>query len=877
MDLVKNTERIRLPNGLTLLLHPMQNSRAAALHFCVQAGYFCETDSEVGLAHLLEHMYFKGSEKFPVPGTMGIRLKALGGTINASTSYDQTNYFCEVPSENLIPAFMIMADAFTAPLFPEDELKKECEVVIEEFNRKLDNPSAYSQEMLIRLAFREHRMKRWRIGTPEQLRSYTRDHLFDYFHRYYQPQNMVIAVAGNFDSAEVLKTVEMLFHQMTGRPLVKDFGPSEPSQNEFRYFTADTTATQSYLHFGFHAPGVLHPDEPLLEFLAFLLSGGRSARLHRHVVERKRSASSASFYFLAYEDAGLLMLSAVTDAEKIREAASDCWSVIQDLRENGITTEELQKVKNRLRLYQAMQAEEALNVAEILSYYEAYGSYHRIEEHLNRMQQIKKEEIIETASRYLQLDGLSVMEYVNSTLPILSPEDYRRHLKDGFVLPETTLAQVFPSESKPVNTNLQTSELPIIRQGHATYIFHPDTHHPFIAAGIFFRGGRNEENDTTAGITHLMHRAALKGTTNFSAAELASRFDSLGNSPRFSCYRDFSGFQMEALPEFFPDMWNLLIHCILDAQFPAAEIETEKGKVLSSIRRNMDDNFVRPAQLFHHAFYGKGHPYGLPETGFEETVLSLNPEDLETWKQRLWSGNRAIITVVGSFDPDQLFEEMEKGISKLSDLVAEITVPPQARTPAGEMNLEIRPKKQTAFILGFPAPPASSAVSVRFDVLQQILSGMGGRLFLNLRSKKALAYTVHAATISSLHGGAFVTYIAGEASKEEQALEAMWHELESLKRDPVDPVELENARNALIGNYTLNTQTASSRVMDYVHSHILGREIPYAGVYKDLVQRVGAAELQHIAQETFLKEISTIGIVRGTGDTSDREGWIAAS
>src|SRR5262249_41405428 len=149
MNPTENTKRIVLANGLTVLTNPLPTSEVTALHFCVKAGYFCETDSEVGLAHLLEHMYFKGSRNFPQPGTIGIRMKGLGGMINATTAYDQTNYFCEVPAESLTPALDMMADAFESPNFPEDELKKECEVVIEEFNRKLDSPASYSQEKLI--------------------------------------------------------------------------------------------------------------------------------------------------------------------------------------------------------------------------------------------------------------------------------------------------------------------------------------------------------------------------------------------------------------------------------------------------------------------------------------------------------------------------------------------------------------------------------------------------------------------------------------------------------------------------------------------------------------------------------------------------------
>ena len=874
---LKNTQRIYFPNGLTLLLHPLQNSEAAALHFCVKAGYFCESDPEVGLAHLLEHMYFKGSERFPEPGTLGIRMKALGGMINASTSYDQTNYFCEVPAENLMPALEIMADAFAAPLFPQDELVKECEVVIEEFNRKLDNPSAYSQELLIQLAYTKHRMKRWRIGTPDQLRSYTRDHLYDYFYRYYQPQNMVVTVAGKFDSNEIRKAVEQLLSTMQNRDLRKDFGPEEPAQNELRYEKKNAVATQSYLHFGFHAPGVLHPDAPAVEVLAFLLSGGKSARLHRHVVERKRTASSASCYYLSYENIGLLMLTAVTVPDKIREAATDSWSVLQNLRENGVASDELQTIKNKLRLHQAMQTEEALSLAELLSYYEAYGSYERIEEHLNRLEQINSDEVIAAARKYVQTGNLSVMEYVNAEVSDISAEEYRQHLLAGYVPPETDLypPYIITAENGKHHA-VQTSERPVLRSGHATYIFQPDQHYPFIAAGIFFRGGRSEETEVNAGITHLLHRCALKGTSEFSAEQLASRFDALGNPPRFGCYRDFSGFSMEALPEFFPDMWDLLIHCIVDAQFPAVEIDTEKGKVLSAIRRNLDDNFVRPVQLFHRAFYGT-HPYALPETGFENTMLAMNQDLLRNWKKRLWNGKRAVIAVVGSFDQQKLFDHLEKAMSRVRESVEDLQAPEPVKTPVQRSEIENRPKKQTAFVLGFPAPPASSTAGPRYDALQQILSGMGGRLFLNLRSKKALAYTVHASANSSLHAGAFVTYIAGEASKEREAVEGMWQELQNLKEHPVTDEEMRNARNALIGGYMLTTQTAGARVMDYVTSHILGRSLPYAPVYRDLVQRVTAAELLEVAQQTFSHDNSTIAIVRGARETPQAENMISSS
>jgi zinc protease len=872
---LENTKRHRSKNDLTILTHTLPNSEVAALHFCVKAGYYCETDDEVGLAHLLEHMYFKGSVKFPVPESMGIRMKSLGGTINASTSYDETNYFCEVPAENLDPALELMGDAFIAPLFPTDELQRECEVVIEEFNRKLDSPASYSVEKLIQLAYTRHRMKRWRIGTPEQLRSYTQDDLFDYFYRYYQPQNMIVTVTGKFDEDQTIAKIDDLFASMPNRELKKDFGPSEPKQKQLRYALHTAEATQSYLYFAFHTPGVIHEDQPAIDFLTSLLSSGRSARLHRYVAEHRRSASAVSCSEMAYEDVGLIVASAITDVARIREAGRDIWAVIQELIRNGVTEGELAKVKNKLKLHQAMQTEDALNLAELLSYNEAYGGFERIETYLQAMTDLKAEQILETAERYLLPTNMTVLEFVNEPIPELTPEEYQKQLTSGYVAPEIVMPPPVPLIAGSLPPAEKPELIPEVRKGKVTYILQPDPHYPFVAAGIFLLGGRNEENETNAGLTHFMFRSIAKGTSKLNAEQIAFRFDALGNTPRFSCYRDVSGFTFEALPESFSEMWELLMHCIYDSRFPETEIVTERGKVLSAIQRNLDDSFVRPLQLFQRAYYGS-HPYGLPENGFEQTVQSFNTESLLSWRTRMFQSQRVLVAVAGNFDADELFQKLEKGFGDLPTTGPEILMPPPITGPSSREQSEMRPKKQTAFVLGFPAPPATSKEAHKYDVLQQVLSGMGGRLFINLRSKKSLAYTVYAGSSSHLYAGTFLTYIAGEATKEKLALEGMWEELESLKEQPVTDEEMENARQALIGGYALNTQSAASKMIDAVNAYLLNRPIPYQPEYRKLVRATTADDILEIAGKTFLRENSTMGVMRGTTEMTDAEKLVLA-
>ena len=236
-----------------------------------------------------------------------------------------------------------------------------------------------------------------------------------------------------------LEKLMHLFSSMPNRELKKDFGPSEPKQEQMRYALHTAETTQSYLYFAFHIPGVTHEEQPAIDFLTSLLSSGRSARLHRYVVEHRRSASAVSCSEMAYEDVGLIVASAITDAARVRESGRDIWAVIQELIHNGVTEGELSKVKNKLKLHQAMQTEDALNLAELLSYNEAYGGFERIETYLQTMEDLKAEDILETASRYLLPTNMTVLEFVNEPIPEITAEEYQKQLTSGYIAPEIVM------------------------------------------------------------------------------------------------------------------------------------------------------------------------------------------------------------------------------------------------------------------------------------------------------------------------------------------------------------------------------------------------------------------------------------------------------
>src|ERR1041385_3657909 len=189
------TTKVVLKNGLTVLIREQQAMPLVSINTYVRAGYFDEDDRISGISHVIEHMFFKGTAKRPV-GEIARETQGLGGYLNASTYYDRTEYHTEVPAENLKQALEIQADALWNSVYDANELKKEIEVVLQENNRKLDNPSAVASEKLYATAFQQHRMKRWRIGTPEGLRALTRDDIVAYVKKYYRPSNIILSIAG---------------------------------------------------------------------------------------------------------------------------------------------------------------------------------------------------------------------------------------------------------------------------------------------------------------------------------------------------------------------------------------------------------------------------------------------------------------------------------------------------------------------------------------------------------------------------------------------------------------------------------------------------------------------------------------------------------
>src|SRR5215207_10484519 len=198
--------RTTLPNGLRVLVRRDASAPVVAIVTYVSAGYFDETDDVIGIAHVLEHMYFKGTPSRGV-GEIARQTKAVGGYLNAATIYDHTSYYTVLPSSSFAAGLDVQFDAYANSLIDSDELAKELEVIIQEAKRKSDNPSALAVETLYELIHDKHRMRRWRIGHEEGLRALDRDAMLRFYRNFYQPSNTILSIVGDIDVDEAMQKV----------------------------------------------------------------------------------------------------------------------------------------------------------------------------------------------------------------------------------------------------------------------------------------------------------------------------------------------------------------------------------------------------------------------------------------------------------------------------------------------------------------------------------------------------------------------------------------------------------------------------------------------------------------------------------------------
>lgn len=409
-----------LDNGLKLIVLEDHSFPVAAVNVAYRVGSRDEKPGQHGIAHLFEHLMFKGSEHFG-PGMFDRTLESLGAESDASTTEDMTNYYAVLAREDVPTLFAMEADRMAHLTFSEDRLTSEREVVKEEYRMRLqDQPTARAFEALFHAAFTVHPYAWSPAGSLDDLDRLTLADLEAFYRTHYSPANAVVVVVGDLGFNEVLAQAQRSFGALPRRPLPPRLHVVEPPQTQLRQVTLPADVQLPMVLGGYHAPSASNPDADALEMLSAILSGGESARLTKHLVREQQLASSVGGELSIHRDPGLFLVYAEYlpphTPEQVTRALLD---EIAAVRESGVTDAELQKARNQALTSRAFELLSTLGRAEAVAEAEVVeGNAQRYAAELARLQKVTTKDVQRVARTYLTEHNL--------TLVSLLPADNRR-------------------------------------------------------------------------------------------------------------------------------------------------------------------------------------------------------------------------------------------------------------------------------------------------------------------------------------------------------------------------------------------------------------------------------------------------------------------
>jgi zinc protease len=859
-----SVRRVRLANGLRVLVRRDTTAPVVAIVTWVKAGYFDEPDETVGIAHVLEHMYFKGTPTHGV-GEIARATKAAGGYLNAGTIYDHTHYYAVLPASGFAAGLAVQADAYANSVIDADELRRELEVIIEETKRKADSAGPLALETMFEVLHDRHRIRRWRMGREEALRRLTRDELVAFYRNYYRPSNTVLAIVGDVDPEEALALAERHYGHLADAPVARTPGPQETAAPGFRVREWEGDIMQTELVLGWRTPGLEHPDTPALDLLATVLAGGRASRLVRATRDR-RLVSSVSAYDYTPTEVGVFVVHASVLPSREREAARTLHDQLRRARAGEITAAEVERARQLVEAQWLRRLEDADGQANFLGAWELGGGWERGVAYHDAVLAADAGRLAEVADRWLAPDAATLVAYRPKGAPALGPDAAAVRA----LLEAPGIAPLEPSAAPPPSPTPRAVRATHERTVDGIHVFRSPSGVPILVrprpgaalahVGCFVAGGVVEERPEQGGVSTLTARTMLRGTTRRTATQLAEAAELLGGTPSASVGTEAMQWTMGIPAPRIAEAADLLAEIILEPVFPAEGLEAERAVALAALGALRDDMYRQPMRLAAEAAW-PGHPYGRSTLGSEESVRAVTAEALQAWHARCVLRASSVVAVVGDVDPQDTADLLAARFDGLS-IAPRPDVPVPGWPREMHRNADARDKAQTALALFFEGPSRHEPERFEAEMLGGVASGLGGRFFEELRDRQSLAYTVMARPYARAAGGTFAAYIATSPAKEETARAGLLAEFAKLRESPVSLDELTRARQYAVGAWQIRQSSGAAVLSDVADAFLWGTLEDIARYPSDLAA-VTPEGMQRLAARLFDPHRVVEGIVRG--------------
>jgi zinc protease len=817
-------EKKVLANGLTVLVNEVENLQRVSVQIKYHVGSKDEKDGERGLAHLLEHMIFKGTEELlsepDIAATIG---KKLGGTLNAATSNDYTVYYCDLPRDYWWHALPIFADCMRNCSFKEDHLNSEFKAVVQELKMGRDN---YKRSLILKMleaTFAEHPYHYPTIGYKHDVWAITRENLLKFYKKHYVPNNATLVVVGPVAAVDVFAQAEKYFSAIP-----KD----ETYKKKVHYHTPDLMnksvllyrdIQQPYALICYVVPGAGSGMSYVSEIVQQLLWGGKSSRLYKKLVDEKKLVNSLEPIFWEFFDYAPWMVGfEPKNIHDIDEISAVIQHEIDTIIQDGVSAAELDKAARQLKSgFYALLEDNNARAGFIANYFLAMGDENYISNYIIDDKAILNQKVKEYLSAYcttykrhqgiiapVREDGKKELRIMQENSDRSDEQFLSARQRQSELEPEkyTNSIRVSPPQApalfKPEEFTL-SSGLKVMCYARSAV--------PKIQIILKLKASAEYDSEKFSGLYSMMSSMMLEGTKNYPGALFAQEYESYGMEievvPGFITMSLFSSDLEKGLA--------LLQELVTNAAFDESRLDIIKDRARSRYLAYLDSPQAVAHQLIREHLY-KGHPYSKCSIANETTIEQITAKDLRDFYRTVMTPCGAKMVIVGDFSSASIKNNVERSMGSwrgvpVKELVYPAVCPINANTIFHDMNRD-------QVVMGF------AAVSInrldkdfdKFLLFDQVFSaGMSSRLF-NLREKHGIFYGYRASSVTYADEQPGLFSIVTQVSHNDvKAAEELF--IDAIKNgvDTITEQEIESAKNTLllepiISSYATNASIAKT-------------------------------------------------------------------
>ncbi len=769
-SIAEKTICAELPNGVKIFIYPRPGSGTVFTQAVVRTGSIHEGEFlGCGLSHFLEHMVFSGTETHPGHTDIVNRINALGGNLNASTGYNSTQYYMEVPPFAVNEALDMLYGMIARPLFPEERFQHEKNVILRESAMRKDNPYTLLYETMLKTAFSRYPARIPIIGYEEKIREVDRARMKAYYDLRYSPARSAFVVAGDVEPEAVIDHLANLASAWRLGRLDEPVLPSEPIQTAARFEQTYYNNPLGWIAFAYKEPNKNQKDKIVQEVFSKILAGSESARMVRELVTKQQIADEVAASRFDAQESALSTILAVAAPENAEKTVAGIRSILNDLKQNPVEQNELDRIARGIErgFWDILRSNRGLGRL-ISSRFVENKPLEELEQYPALVRSISREEIMETAEKYHNASG--------ETLVLQMPESGRKKKSAA-------------SQHRSMLRRPEVKTLP----GGQRLITIEDSSLPLVHFSFCFPGGNIYENRKNAGVTELLTAMLTCGTKKYSE----EMFDSLLDDNALELSVENRTYHIKVTASCMKDQLPLLtdlLKSMLSEPLLAQDVFERENLML---QRDLENDLTEPltvAKMLTRAAILKDHPLGMTEEDDLASLKVMKRETVEDFFRRILSPAQTVVAVTGAITENEaenaickIFSAIPWNTEKMVAPVADHTKKNGLETISRTIN-----KAQAVVMYGFPM--VTYEQYRMSDALVLLASnGMASRIFNTIREERGLAYYVSLSPVITDHAS-YLTYLSGTKPGAEEKVLALFEEERKLRMEQgFDQQEFEDA------------------------------------------------------------------------------------